>query len=148
MTYEFEAEIQRLEGKIKWNVVYFPHPAAECFGANGNIPVCITVDGHPFDHMLLPSRNGHYLVYNEFIKRAVCKEPGDAVRVTLAKDEKKREVAMPAYIEERLREAGVMERFLHQPDYAKREQINHIEIAKKEETKENRIGALIHHLER
>jgi len=38
--------------------------------------------------------------------------------------------------------------FLKQPDYIKREHINHIEIAKKEETKTNRLDALIKRLEK
>ena len=143
MKFEFDSEIKMLEGKIKWNVIYFPYPAAEHFGSKGNIPVCITVDGHKFDHMLLPSKNGHYLVYNEFIKRAVNKEPGDWVHITLEKDTKKREVIIPVYIEKALKNASILDMFLEQPDYIKREQINHIEIAKKEETKTNRVNVLI-----
>lgn len=146
MKFEFDSEIKRLEGKIKWNVFYFPYPAMEHFGSNGNIPVRITVDGHAFDHTLLPSKNGHYLVYNEFIKRAVEKESGDIVHVTLERDTRKRELALPAYIEKGLNDAGVLEQFLKQPDYSKREQVNHIEIAKKEETKINRINALVKRL--
>jgi hypothetical protein len=142
MRFEFESEIRRLEGKIKWSVFYFQHSALEHFGSKGNIPVCITVDGHSFDHMLLPSKNGHYLVYNEFIKQAVGKDLGDIVHVTLEKDTKKREVVIPVHIETVLKDAGVLERFQAQPDYIKREQINHIEIAKKDETKANRIVAL------
>jgi hypothetical protein len=143
MRFEFDSEIKLLEGKIKWNVFYFPYSTSEHFGSKGNIPVCITVDGHKFDHMLLPSKNGHYLVYNEFIKRAVNKEIGDIVHVTLEKDIRKREVIIPVYIENALKNADILELFLEQPDYSKREQINYIEIAKKEETKINRIDALI-----
>ena len=146
MQFEFDSEIKRLEGKIKWNVFYFPYSASEYFGSNGNIPVCITVDGHSFDHTLLPSKNGHYMVYNEFIKRAVKKEPGDSVHVTLEKDTKKREIVVPPYIAEALQNAGKLELFLKQPDYSKRKQINHIDLAKKEETKANRIAALISRL--
>jgi len=141
--YEFDCEIMRLEGKIKWNVFYFPYPAREHFGTNGNVPVRITVDGHEFEHMLLPSKNGHYMVYNEFIKRAVGKEIGDTLHVTLMKDENKREIIIPAYIADALTDSGAMDIFMRQPDYSKREQINHIEIAKKEETKANRLNALI-----
>jgi len=130
-------------GKIKWNVFYFPYSVSEQFGSKGNIPVCITVDGHPFDHMLLPSKNGHYLVYNEFIKRAVGKNLGDSVHVTLERDAKKRAVVIPADIEKALKDFGVLERFRNQPDYYKREQLNHIEISKKEETRANRIVALM-----
>ena len=146
MQFEFESEIKRLEGKIKWNVFYFPYSTLEHFGSKGNIPVCITVDGHGFDHMLLPSKNGHYLVYNEFIKQAVGKDIGDIVHVTLEMDMKKREIAIPVYIENILKDADALNLFQKQPDYIKREQINHIEIAKKEETKTNRINALLKQL--
>jgi hypothetical protein len=101
------------------------------------------VDGHPFDHMLLPSRNGHYLVYNEFIRRAVGKDMGDHIHVTLEKDECPRVFTVPAHLETLLRDAGVLDVFMKQPDYFKREQINKIELAKKEETKVNRIQKLI-----
>ncbi len=146
MQFEFDSEIKRLDGKIKWNVFYFPHSALEHFGVKGNIPVCITVDGHGFDHTLLPSKNGHYLVYNEFIKQAVGKNLGDSVHVTLERDIKKRNVVIPLYIENALKNAGELESFLKQPDYAKREQVNYIETSKKEETKTNRIKALIKRL--
>ena len=39
--------------------------------------------------MLLPSKNGHYFVYNEFIKRAVGKKLGESVNVTHEKDNRK-----------------------------------------------------------
>jgi len=146
MQFEYDGEIKRLEGKIKWNVVFFPYSAPEQFGSNGNILVRVTVDGHVFDHMLLPSKNGHYMVYNEFIRRAVGKDFGDSVHVTLERDDKKREVVIPVYIENALKDAGVLEKFLKFPDYTKREQVNHIELAKKEETKSNRIAALVRQL--
>ena len=122
---------------------YFPYSALEAFGSKGNIPVLITVDGHDFEHTLLPSRNGHYMVYNTFIKRAVGKEIGDTVHVTLEKDTKERKYVVPSHIEKILKDKGVLERFSEQPDYLKREQVNYIEIAKKEETRENRLRKLI-----
>lgn len=146
MRFEFYSEIKRLDGKIKWNVFYFPYSAAEHFGSKGNVPVCISVDGHEFDHMLLPSKNGHYMVYNEFIKRAVGKNLGDTVHVVLEKDTKKREIVISDFIKEALNSADLLEKFMSQPDYIKREQINHIEIAKKEETKASRTDTLIKRL--
>lgn len=143
MKYEFDAEIKRLEGKIQWSVFYFPKSPEECFVSKGNIPVKITVDGYPFDHTLLGSRNGHYLVYNEFIRRAVGKDMGDSIHVTLEKDEQPRIFTTPTYLEIIFKESGVLEAFLKQPDYLKREQVNKIELAKKEETKTNRVQKLI-----
>jgi len=146
MKYAFDAEIRRLEGKIRWNVLYFPEPALECFGTKGNVPVRIAVDGHPFDHTLLGSRNGHYLVYNESMRRAVGKALGDTVHVELERDDQPRAFAVPPYLEATLKEGGVLEAFLGQPNYMKREQVNVIELAKKDETKANRIAKLISEL--
>lgn len=143
MKYEFDSEIKQLEGKIRWSVFYFPYSVLEHFGSKGNIPVCITVNGHSFDHTLLPSRNGHYLVYNEFIRQAIGKEIGDIVHITLEKDTKERKYEVPSHIEKALNDNGILEQFLKQPDYLKREQVNYIEIAKKEETKTNRLNKLI-----
>ncbi|MCL2023644.1 MAG: YdeI/OmpD-associated family protein [Oscillospiraceae bacterium] len=143
MTWEFDGQIKRLEGKIQWRVVYFPESALDCFGTKGSVPVKITVDGQAFEHTLLGSRNGHYFVYNEFIHRAVGKEIGDIVRVTLTKDDAPRIFTTPPVLEKILKEHGVLDAFLKQPDYLKREQVNKIELAKKEETKRNRIQKLV-----
>ena len=142
MVYEFDSGILMLEGKIMWKVVYFPHPAGDTSGTNGKVPVHITGDGHTLEHTLLPSKNGHYFVYNEMIRRAVGKELGDCVHVVLKENKEIRQVVLPAYIEDGLESRQVLEAFLKQPDYLKREQIQFIELAKKEETRHNRITAL------
>jgi len=143
MEYEFDGEIRTLEGKMKWKVIYFPYSVKEIFNTNGNVPVRITVDGYEFEHTLLPSRNGHYLVYNEFIRRVLQKKLGDSVHIILEKFEGKRELVIPDYIHQVLKESGILNEFLNQPDYIKREQINFIELAKKEETKNNRVNVLV-----
>lgn len=86
-------------------------------------------------------------IYNEFIRQAVGKKTGDSVHVTLEKDEKERKYVVPAHIEKALADAGVLEEYLKQPDYLKREQVIFVEIAKKQETKENRLNKLIKKLE-
>jgi hypothetical protein len=143
MKYDFNAEIKLLEGKMKWSVVYFPHPAPEHFGTNGRVNVRVAVDGHEFDGTLLPSRNGHYLVYNTAIKRAVGKRLGDSVHVVLEKCEGKRELAIPDYISAALHEGAAFDKFLEMPDYIKREEINKIESAKRDETRSKRLQDLI-----
>ena len=143
MVYEFDGEIRLLEGKMKWNVIYFPYSVKDIFNTNGKVPVIITVDGHEFEHTLLPSRNGHYFVYNEFIRRILQKKLGDSVQITLKKYEGKREIIIPDYILQVLNESGILNEFLNQPDYIKREQINFIELAKKEVTKNSRLNVLV-----
>lgn len=148
MVYEFEGEIKLLEGKMKWKVVYFPYSAQEAFHTNTRIPVHIVVDGHEFEHTLLPSRNGHYFVYNEFIRRAVRKELGDMLQVTLTQSMEPRAIVVPQYIKDVLEEHQMLSTFLDQPDYLKREQINYIELAKKQETRTNRGLALAQKLQK
>jgi hypothetical protein len=143
MVYEFDSEIKLLEGKMKWKVVYFPYSVREIFNTNGKVPIQISVDGHEFDHTLLPSKNGHYFVYNEFIRRALQKELGDTLHIILKKCEENRKLIVPDYITTNLEEHHMLNTFLNQPDYIKREQINYIELAKKEVTKNRRILALI-----
>jgi hypothetical protein len=148
MKYEFDAEIKMLEGKMKWPVVYFPHPAAEHFGTNGRVNVKAVVDDYEFECTLLPSRNGHYLVYNVAVKKAVGKKLGDTVHVALEKSEEKRELIIPDYVLTALKENGVLDAFLAKPYYMSREEIVKIESAQREETKANRLRALIDKLAR
>ena len=143
MKYDFSAEIKLLEGKMKWSVIYFPHSAPEHFGTNGRVNVRAVVDGHEFDGTLLPSRNGHYLVYNSAMKKLVGKGLGDTVQVMLEKSEEKRELTVPDYISIALKENSVFDKFLEMPNYIKREEINKIESAKRDETRSKRLQALI-----
>jgi hypothetical protein len=143
MKHEFDTEIKMLEGKMKWPVVYFPYSAAECFGTSGRVSVRAVVDGREFESTLLPSRNGHYLVYNAAIKKAVGKKLGGTVHVVLEKCEGKREIVVPDYIATALRENSVLDKLLAMPDYLKREEINKIESAQREETRAKRLQALI-----
>jgi hypothetical protein len=143
MTYDFDAEIKLLEGKMKWSVIHFPHPALEHFGTNGRVKVRVVVDGHEFESTLLPSRDGHYFVYNASIRKAVGKKLGDTVSVVLEKCEGKREIVVPDYIATALREDSVLDRLLAMLDYLKREEINKIESAQRDETRSKRLQALI-----
>ena len=108
MTYEFDAEIKRLEGKIQWSVFYFPKSAERVFWLKGQYSRRkLRLTGIRFSTPFSPSRNGHYLVYNEFIRRTIGKDIGDVVRVTLEKDEQPRVFTTPAYLEKALADGGV-----------------------------------------
>lgn len=133
--FKFEGEIKQLEGKIKWSVIYFPFPTLEVFGSKGNIPVNIIIDGHSFKHTLLPSRNGHYLVYNEFIKRMVGKDIGDIVSISLEKATAEIEFIIPEYIKKELESNGVLDTYLKQPNYLKKNKLIILRLQKKKRQK-------------
>ena len=50
---------------------------------------------------------------------------------------------VPDYISIALRENAAFDKFLEMPDYIKREEINKIEFAKRDETRSKRLQALI-----
>lgn len=145
---EFDVELQRLSDKMKWTVIYIPFSVEDKYGTRGRVPVQAYIDGHLFASTLLPSEKGHYMVYNRRIQEACMKGLGDSVHVAIRLDSQERAVEMPGYLLNAL--AGrpdLAKRFEGQPDYIKREQLQHIEAAKREETRERRIAKLIGLLE-
>lgn len=147
--HEFDGELQLLEGKIKWTVVYVPFSVPDRYGTRGRLPVQVRIDGHPFAGTLLPSRKGHYLVFNKQMQEACRKGLGDSVHVVLRLDTQERTVRVPAYLSAQLQDRpDLLEHFESQPDYIKREQLQSIETAKREETKKRRIAKLVELLER
>jgi hypothetical protein len=145
---EFDVELERLSEKMKWTVIYVPFSVEDKYGTRGRVPVQACIDGHLFASTLLPSEKGHYMVYNRRIQEACKKGLGDSVHVAIRLDSQERTVEMPGYLLNALADRpDLAERFEGQPDYIKREQLQHIEAAKREETRERRIAKLIELLE-
>jgi hypothetical protein len=141
---EFEATIVRLPGKMAWPVFYIPESFTNAVGAKGRINVLATVDGAEFRGTLLPSNNGHYLVYNQAIREHCGKKLGDILYVSLEVDDQPRELEVPQDVAAPL--AGsetAMGKFTSLPYYMRREEINKINSAKTLPTREKRIKALI-----
>jgi hypothetical protein len=92
---EFEATIVRLPGKIVWPVFYVPDSFAEAVGTKSRINVLAVVDGAEFRGTLLPSSNGHYMVYSQSMRKLCSKEIGETVHVTLEVDDQPRELELP-----------------------------------------------------
>ena len=148
MTHEFEAVLQRLEGKMQWTVFYIPFSIQDSYGTGGRLPVKAIIDGHLFTGMLLPSKKGHYMVCNQRIRETCQKGIGDSVYVIIWPDTQPRSVDVPEYLLNRLNNSpDILVLFKAQPDYLKREQLNHIEGAKSEEARERRISKLLNMLQ-
>lgn len=131
---------------MPWTVFYVPFSVEECYGTKGRLNVKVEVDGHQFRGVLLPSRNGHYMVFNREMRERCGKKLGDTVQVALERDTEPRVVELPDDIAAELRKSGVLERFVQQPNYLKREQIKKITSAKRQETRARRIRKLVEEL--
>jgi hypothetical protein len=147
MTHEFDATLCRLEGKIAWTVLYVPFSVPDTYGTNGRVNVSATLDGHTFAATLLPSRNGHYLAFNQAMKAATGKALGDTVHVVLAPDTAPRGVEVPDEIRAALDgQDGAREAFNALPPYIQRAEIGRITDAKTEPTRQKRLSGLLERL--
>ncbi len=142
--FKFDTEIVKLPGKMNWPVIYIPAEFSESASTKGRVNATATVEGVVFQVTLLPSKNGHYVVYNQAMRKHCGKTLGDTVHVALEIDDKPREVEIPADITLALNAHGnAMERFQALPYYTRREEINKITNAKTAPTREKRIAALL-----
>ncbi len=139
---EFEATLVRLPGKIIWTVFYVPSSFTDTLGTKSHVNVLASVDSAEFRSTLLPSSNGHYLVYNQAMREHCGKKIGATVHVLLEVDNQPREVVLPQDVSAALA-GSALEKFTALPYYVRREEINKINAAKTLPTREKRIRSLL-----
>jgi uncharacterized protein YdeI (YjbR/CyaY-like superfamily) len=105
------------------------------------IRVCGTVDGFPFkQYNIMPMGDGKmFFPVNAAIRKVIKKEAGDKAHVILYLDDTA--VEIPDILEICLNDdPSIKEKFYKMTDAKKKEIVDYIMKAKKEETKANRIA--------
>jgi hypothetical protein len=121
-----------------------PFDVVAVFQRKGRVPVRGTIDGFPFRSSLMNMGDGHMMVVNAQLRAGAQCKAGDTVTVLMELDEDKRTVEVPAHLKKiidrdpKAREFWPKLSFTHQKEYVKA-----IEDAKKPETREKRIAAMM-----
>lgn len=141
-THEFTAEILASGGGGAF--VEIPFDVEAAFGKK-RVPVRATFDGEPYRGTLV--RMGgecHLLIVRKDVRAKIGKEPGDRVRVTVAEDTAPRTVDVPDDLRAALRGSPEAERFFDGLSYTHRkEYVQWIEEARREETRARRVGRTV-----
>ena len=136
--YAFEAEIR--EGRGGGAYVVFPYDAQKEFGTNGKVPVRVTIDRVADSGALFRMGKPHHLLgVPKGIRQKIGKDVGDAVTIVLWKDERPREVEVPAELQTRMKKAGVLPFFESLSFTHRKEYCRWITGAKKDETRARRL---------
>jgi uncharacterized protein YdeI (YjbR/CyaY-like superfamily) len=108
------------------------------------VPVKGTINGFPFRSSLMNMGDGHMMVVNADLRAGAKCKAGDTVNIVMELDEDVRKVELPAYLKKiiagdpKTKEAWARLSFTHQ-----KEHVRAIEDAKREETRQKRIAAMI-----
>ena len=121
-----------------------PFDVVEVFQRNGRVPVKGTINRFPFRSSLMNMGDGHMMVVNAELRAGAKCKAGDTVTVVMELDEDKRKVEVPARLKKiidrdpKAREFWPKLSFTHQKEY-----VREIEEAKRPETREKRIAAMM-----
>jgi hypothetical protein len=134
----FRALIERGEGSVC--AISIDFDVEKAFGRRGRVPVRGTLNGAPFRGSLFPMGGRHFMVVNRHLREAAGVSGGETVPVQMERDDEPRVITPPTDFARALkgnREArAVWDKlsYTHQ-----REHVEHIEEARRPETRERRI---------
>ena len=137
----FEAVLVRPEGTGTWTYLVVPFDTNKEFGTKSQVRVKGTVDGHPFQSTLLPTGGGgHFLVVKSDVRKAIVKEAGETVRVTIEPDSEPRSVKVPKDLLQAIRgDSGASAAFERMAYSHQKAYVDWVEEAKRQGTRGDRI---------
>ena len=136
----FRALVNRREGGDVCSID-IPFDVERTFGARGRVPVRGTLNGAPFRSSVFRMGGGcHFMVVNRRMREAAGVSGGETVPVVLERDTEPRTVAPPADFARALEGTEGARAAWDKLSYThRREHVEHIEEAKKPETRRRRV---------
>lgn len=145
--FKFEANIRKHQGQDA-AYVEFPYNVISEFGRS-RIKVKVEFDGVPYRGLLVKMNSPkHCIGVTKTIRKQIGKNPGDSVSVVLQEDKEERVVEIPERLATILESnPEIKEYFLSLSYTHKKEYVEWLTSAKKEETTEKRFNKIIEMLE-
>jgi len=142
---EFTSKLERFEGVGTWTYADIPFDVEKVFGKKGQVKVKGTVNGIAFRSSLMPHGDGtHFLVVNRSVRDAARVDIGHKIKIVLEADTEERVVALPPDFERALAKSKASRTAWDKISYPhKKEYLDWITDAKKEETRKRRIEKAI-----
>ncbi len=142
-TREFDTELLKIQDM---DAAYFciPFDPIKEYGRKSHIKVKATIDGEPYRGSLVDMGFGTMLGVTQAVRRKIGKNPGDTVHVTLEEDHDERKIEVPGDLAELFRSNPQAGEFFSNLSYTNRkEYVNWILSAKRDETRKSRLAKII-----
>ena len=138
---EFEGVLEPMGPGGAWNCLMIPFNVAEAFGSKARVAVTGSINGFALRRSIFPTGDGHhFMMVNKAMQKGATVDLGDTVRVVLEKDSAPRTLEVPTDLEEALsRDEAARLSFDRMPYSHRKEYVDWIESAKREETRASRI---------
>ena len=138
--YEFEASIRKHKG-MDSGYIEFPYDVEKEFDTRGQVKVKASFDGYPYRGSLTSrGLDCHWLIVTQKVRKAIGKDPGDTVHVTIERDMEPRTVEVPKMLQEWLDDHPGEKKFFDALAYTyRKEYVQWITGAKREETRRRRL---------
>jgi hypothetical protein len=141
--HKFKARLIGAEG-MEVAALKPPFDVVETFGRKGRVPVTGTINGFPFRSSLMNMGDGHMMVVNAQMREGGKCKAGDTVSVVMELDTADRTVEVPAYLKKLIASDPRAKEFWEKLSFThKKEYVREIEEAKRPETREKRIAAMM-----
>jgi hypothetical protein len=128
-----------------WTRIDVPFDVEQAWGSRGRVSVKGTINGCAFRSSIFPSGRGtHHMMINKAMKEAAAAGAGDSVAIVLEPDAGQRTVAVPADLKKAVRAnraaAGLFDQL---SPSCRKEYVEWVETAKREETRKSRIAKAV-----
>ena len=129
---------------LEWAALKPPFDVVAVFQRKGRVPVKGTINGFPFRSSLMNMGDGHMMVVNAEMRAGANCKAGDIVNVVMGIDVDERTVELSTYLKKIIASDPKAKDFWPQLSFTnQKEYVREIEGAKRPETRDKRIAAMM-----